>query len=470
MRTRRALFVMVLLALLVLATAIGNADSNPREPATETVSAAEVRALDSQYVWFCPGLPTTGRVPADQTLVTFSNTGDQPADVVVTLSPDEGKPTSSSFEVAPFTVVTRDRPSLGPPGGLTVETFGGAVVVEEGIDGANGIDISPCATRSAAEWQFAAGTTPRGIQQWLVVLNPYASDAKIDVTIRTNNGVRRPDQLQAFDVPRHSRRVIPIHDAAVREDRVAVEVNASTGRVVAAQTLVFTGDIGTPAVAQAIGAPGASDRWTFAAGSRIDGANTWIAIANVGDDETQVDVQALPEDNQPVTPVSINVAQDDVIWVQLGACGGNVTTCVPIPDGVRYALTVSADRETPIVAQVLERQDGAATSFGPRDPAPTWLFGLHRVSTERESTLAFFNPFAAEVRVDVTMIHDGVEERPEQLQGVVVPPGRRSTVGIAGRKSEGEWAIVVRASGPIGVERDMYGANDASRSVGVRVP
>jgi hypothetical protein len=469
-RTRRALFVMVLLAMLLIATAVGNADTNPREPATETVSAAEVRALDAQHIWFCPGLPPGRRVPADQTLVTFSNTSAQPADVVVTLSPDEGKPTTSTFEIAPFTVVTRDRPSLGPAGGLTVETFGGSAVVEEGIDGANGIDISPCATRSGTEWQFAAGTTPRGVQQWLVVLNPYASDAKIDVTIRTNNGVRRPDQLQAFDVPRHTRRVIPIHDAAVREDRVAVEVIARAGRVVAAQTLVFTSDIGTPAIAHAIGSPGASDRWTFAAGSRITGVSTWVAVANVGDDETQVDVQAMPEDNQPVTPASITVPQDDVVWVQLGRCGENVTNCVPIPDGVRYALTVSADRETPIVAQMLERQDGAATSFGPRDPAPTWLFGLHRVSTEQESTLAFFNPFAVEVTVDVTMIHDGVEERPEQLQGVVVAPGRRATVGVAGRKSEGEWAIVVRASGPIGVERDMYGAADASRSVGVRVP
>src|SRR5690606_37852076 len=134
-------------------------------------------------------------------------------------------------------------------------------------------------------------------------------------------------------------------------------------------------------------------------------------------------------------------------------------------------LTVSSDRETPIVAQVLERQLGAATSFGPREPASTWMFGIHRVNTERETTLAFYNPFATEARVDVTMIHDGVEERPENLQGVAVPPGRRFTVGVAGPSSApGEWAIIVRSSDPIGVERDMDGANDTSRSVGVRVP
>ena len=127
--------------------------------------------------------------------------------------------------------------------------------------------------------------------------NPYASDAKVDVTLRTSSGVRRPDALQGLDIARRSRDVIAIHDIAVRQDRVAVEVDAEVGSVVAAQTLVYTAAAGTPGVAT-VDRLAASPRPTGRSPGGVAPTRRrprCVAIANVGDDDAQVDVQATAE-------------------------------------------------------------------------------------------------------------------------------------------------------------------------------
>ena len=84
-------------------------------------------------VWFCPGLPPA--VPAAETRVTFANTGTAPADLAITVLADKGKPSHRNLTVAASSVVTQRRTDLGPAGALTIETFGGPVLVEEGVDG-----------------------------------------------------------------------------------------------------------------------------------------------------------------------------------------------------------------------------------------------------------------------------------------------------------------------------------------------
>ena len=120
----------------------------------------------------------------------------------------------------------------------------------------------PCATTAATDWYFAAGTTVRGVTQWLVLENPFAADARVDVTLRTDAGLQELPSLTGLDVPGRSRVVIPIHDEAVRRGRVSrSQVHATVGRVVASQTIaVHGGAAGAPGVATSIGAVEAGER------------------------------------------------------------------------------------------------------------------------------------------------------------------------------------------------------------------
>jgi hypothetical protein len=471
-KPRRALFVILIVVLLVVAVLVGNAKASKPVPAAQPVSASTLGGGD---VWFCPGLPPS--LPAGDGRVTFANTGSTPANIAITVLADNAPPTHQALTVAPNSVIATHRTDLGPAGALTMETFGGQVAIEEGLDGRSGLESTPCATRTATTWQFAAGTTPRGVQQWLVIDNPYASDAKVDVTLRTSDGVRRPESLQGMDVTRRSRVVVPIHDLAVRVDNVAVQVSARLGEVVAAQTLVYTAAAGSPGVATTIGATDGSDHWTFAEGANLSGTQSWVALANVGGADTQVTLQVLGEKNLQLRPTTVPLPQDGVVWVQLGKCAPKDNTCVNIPQGTRYGLDVRADQGMKIVAQELERLNdsaagsGATTSLGFTSTAASWVFARSHADVAQGSGLALLNSLAQNVTVNVALVRDGQVFRNKELQHLTIAGGRRSSLTIVqgDAKASPIAAVLVEASAPIVVERQMAGESDVSRSVGVVV-
>jgi hypothetical protein len=478
MRSRRLLFIVVIAALVAAALAAGRATNAPTSPAPSPSAAPGAAALGpSTTAWFCPGLPTA--LGHRSARVTFANVADATAEVVVTDLADKGAPTQVAFSVRPNSVVTKTRDQLGGPGSLTVESFGGRLLVEEGTTGSRALDLTPCATRTSAHWYFAAGTTPRGVQQWVVIENPYASDAKVDVTLRTSSGVRRPDALQGLDIARRSRVIIAVHDIAVRQDRVAVAIDTEVGSVVAAQSLVYTAAAGTPGVAISLGSPTAGTDWTFAGGLAQPSTNAWVAIANVGGADAQVDVQATGESTKrALAPTIVSVAEDDVAWVQLGHCAAAAGKgCIPIPDGERYSLDVQSEQSVSIVAQVLTRFDdapdlvGTVTSPGAVAPARSWAFALSRVNGERATTLSVFNPEADPAVVSIGLVHDGTVKRPRSLQRVTVPPGREITLTVVGgpRPSTIDAALTIDSTTPIFVERSIVVRDEAVRSVGVVV-
>lgn len=476
MRSRRASILVVLAALAGAAVLAGNGREPARPGALPVPAAASLLGPTAAAgTWFCPGLPPA--VPAADQWVTFTNFGSGRADVVVTARPDKrGEPGAgsgpgearSALTIGPRAVERRPRAELGAPGALTAEVFGGQVVVEEGVDATAGTDVSPCANQSATRWNFAAGTTRRGVEQWLVIDDPYATDAKVDIALRTADGLRRLGSLEGYDVPRRSRVVLALHDLAVLQDELAVEVVARSGRVVAAQTLVYTSQSAAPGIAHTIGGTATSPDWYFAEGANAPQSDGWVALANVGTIDTQVDVQAILESNQLALPASIAVAQDEVAWVRLGGCSsaGATAECVAVPPNARYSLEVHADHDVAIVAQVLLRATGSGargttTALGVAAPARRWLFGAG-LAGARATALAFMNPGATPARVGLSLVRGGRVERPGRLQGILVRPGRRVTVVVPNGTP-----IVVEADGRVVVERLASGPNGASRSVGI---
>jgi hypothetical protein len=234
-----------------------------------------------------------------------------------------------------------------------------------------------------------------------------------------------------------------------------------------------------PGIATTLGAPSSSGRWLFADGATANDATTRLAIANVGPSDAEVDVQILPENNQVAAAVTLSVAQDEVIWAQLGGCApaGGASNCVPAPANVPYAVDVHTEGGAVIVAQTLTRgaansaQAGAATSLGSPQPARSWVFARDRVDRERSTTLAILNPLAQPARVDVFVLHDGQVDRPGGLQGITVPPSHRASVRIVGgrRPSGAPRALIVDASAPVVVERSIVATGDVSRSLGIAV-
>src|SRR5436190_8663965 len=100
-------------------------------------------------------------------------------------------------------------------GPLVVEPFSSEIVVSAGLETGDALTAVPCASTAGTNWYFAAGTTVRGVSQWLVLEDPFAADARVDVTLRTETGLQLLPSLSGLDVPRRSRGVIPIQDEPV---------------------------------------------------------------------------------------------------------------------------------------------------------------------------------------------------------------------------------------------------------------
>jgi hypothetical protein len=461
-------FVVVLVAALAIGVLIGNRSSTSPSAAPPTALAADIGSPGVNTVWFCPGLPPA--VPAADTVVSFTNLDATSSAVAITILADNAKPVHTTVPVGGLSVVTKKRSTLGPPGALTIETFGTRVVVEEGVDGRTGLELASCATHTNTEWYFAAGTTLRGIQQWLMIEDPYAADAKVDVTIYTDDGARHPERVQSLDIARRSRVVIPIHDVAVLQGHVAVQVSARLGTVVASQAIVFSSAAGTPGVAYSVGAPAASDQWLFADGTATAATAAWVAVVNVGGSDTSLEIAAAASGKTVVPPANVDLAADDVVWVKLGRCAPTDTECLAVPDGVRYALSVKSEEHVAVVSQVLAHHgDGAdrrgvTASFGAVSAQKSWVFARSRVGGERSTQLSFSNDLAAPARVSVSLVHDGRTENPPKLQNVAVPGGQRVTVTVPVSDDAG---LLVEATSPVVVERSILGASDTSRSVGI---
>src|SRR5207248_1905154 len=148
---------------------------------------------------------------------------------------------------------------------------------------------------AASDWYFANGTTDKGAQQYLVLLDPFGDDAVVDVTFLTNDGVQEPDALQGLSVPRRSRITIAVHDEVPRQRDVAVHVHARTGRIVAERSQIFdgtasSGEVARKGIALSLGATAPSRAWYFPGATTDDGASASVAVANFGPRTTPVEV------------------------------------------------------------------------------------------------------------------------------------------------------------------------------------
>lgn len=471
MRHRRVALAVVLVAVVLVAIVARNASA--RRTASPVVTPASATRADDG-VWFCPGAPP--QYQHRNGVVTFANIGTSSATIAVTDLPDKGNAARISFAVGARSTITKTRDQLGPPGALTVETFGSRVVVEEGIEGVGAVDSASCAPSAASHAYFAAGTTVQGVQQWLVIDNPFASDAKVDVALQTDSGQRRPDVLQGLDIVGRSRYVVALDTLAVRMARVAVEVDARLGTVVATQTLVYSKTAGTPGVAMALGAPTANDTWAIAGGTTPPKSNVWLAIANVGSDDAQIDIEVHTSAKQPVVPPALTVPEGSVSWLQLGGCSTRApATCVRIPDGARYSIDVHSEQQVPVVVQLLGHLGDTRSTIGLVTPmaqpqsATEWDFARARVGDFRQTTLFVYNPGAASAIVNLGIVHNKVVESPPGQVRVAVGPGQTVPILVmqAGKRPVSDGAILLQSTQPVLATRVIAGGTDTAASTGV---
>jgi hypothetical protein len=268
----------VIVAVLVVGTGtafervLGN---RPLEPSAVPVAA------ESSGAWFCPH----GGGDGWRAWVVAANPGDREADVTLTTL-TRGKPQTEQDAVPPHTERYFEVPSEGMASATLLEYFGPPVVagmVTERPDG-EGLAAEPCADDAGRRWLVPEGTSVRGQSAHLVVVNPFAEEAVIDVLLVTEGETIRHGNLQGVVVEPYRAAAFELNRFALGEETLTADVRVGLGRVAVAGLGVGT-DQGLRSL---LGVTVPATSWVMPAAGDADPTRVTVEAASSSDVPFQV--------------------------------------------------------------------------------------------------------------------------------------------------------------------------------------
>jgi hypothetical protein len=474
-RVHRTPILVVVGVLLIAAIVFRNGDAAPAPQRAATVADDQgLPPTDARSAsWFCAAGASAPDAQGGAETVIVTNVADTDVSATVTVMPGgDGTPVSRTVRVAPHREVRIAVADVlqTPEPGVVVEVIGGQAAVAHELSTADDIATEPCARRAAPDWYFASGTTVRGSQQFLVLFNPFGDDAVVDVTVLTDTGVQEPDALQGVGVQHRSRVTIPIHDLVPRQELVALEVHARTGRVVAERTMIFDGT--TPesgparrGISLSLGATAPRREWDVPAGSVVDGGTTRLAVANFGDVSTNVEVDVLIGNDQTLTPLTASVPARGVVALDVSD---------RVPAGSQFAVRAYArtleSAQPPVVVEMFSwwppesASTSVATTLGSTLPARRWVVPLPDV--DADATISVINPGSSPLTAEVLAYGaDGSEPRSAPAAGV--DAGKFASFSLDELGLGGARTIVVQADRDVFVGLGLLGPAGGSSMAAV---
>ena len=198
----------------------------------------------------------------------------------------------------------------------------------------------------ARDWWFVAGSGQVGQRATLVLGNPAASPAVVDVTIWTESGVLPGAGTNDLGIPAGDTRAVSLDAVAAGAQRIGVSVTATVGQVGAAVGLREV-DGADPVGLSWVAASQPPTRVSYVPGVPASGDRT-LRLLNPGEDDALVALRALGEQGTftPLGLEAVDVPAGQVVDVDLSPVGEEA-----------FALEVSAS--VPVVSSVLVRQSPA---------------------------------------------------------------------------------------------------------------
>jgi hypothetical protein len=397
----RVLVVAMLAAAVIGTGVVAEGMSPPRD------RPVEIEA-ERSGAWFCPH----GGSQAWKGWVVMTNPGRAAVRVRLTTFGSDTDPESSTLTVGPGSQVYREVAADEEAASTEVEYFGGwlaaAAILSTGGD-APAIGAGRCVAAPHEQWFLPDGTTSQGQTAYAVVMNPFSTDAAVDIILRTEERVIRPGSLSPLVVSAGRSEAIRLGEFALqgpRERTVAVEVNLKLGRVVVGGL-----GFGERAVRVEAGLPILHPRWSIPAA----GAQEWMVPAfNPGQRQLTLSLVSQSGDAQELLP--------ELSEVPLGPEGVQ-TISVP---GAHNATVVTSLDGLPLAAagRVTATGEDAATVNGAARPYHRWMVLPTQPPGEEGGLVVLENPGVDPARVTIELIGEGRVARSPPVPGVHIPAGR----------------------------------------------
>jgi nuclear transport factor 2 (NTF2) superfamily protein len=289
--------------------------------------------------------------------------------------------------------------------------------------------------RPAQDWFLAEGTTAWGFEEYVLIQNPNAAPADVNVTFMKPDGTT---PQFGFAMAGYSRLTIPVN-SLVPESDVSTYVRAD--QPVVAERAMYWGNRTGGHVA--VGTNTASDEWFLAEGTTAWGFEEYVLIQNPNASPANVNVTFMKPDG---TTQQFGYAMTSNSRLTLHA-----NSLVP---GSDISTKVQADR--PVVAEramYWGNRTGGHATLGVTDGCATWFLPEGTTAWGFEEYLLIQNPgpFSANV------IFDFLKPGGDQIRyATSVGPDSRYTLNVAEVVPGSDVSTQVTADQPVIAERAMY--------------
>jgi Family of unknown function (DUF5719) len=288
--------------------------------------------------WFCPH----GGGEGWRAWITVANPSAEESEVRFTTWLGKAPQTAAEI-VPPGSHRTVEVPAGQMAAATVVEFLGspavaGMVVSRAEAEG-GGVAAEPCAEQAAKRWHVPEASTLRGESAQVVLHNPFAVDAVVDVSLVAADRTIRPGQLKGIVLAPGQVRSVDLGRFALGEPALAAVVSAPLGRVATAGLTTSPG--GVRAI---LGVAEPSRRWILPGGG--DGSGALLVTA--------------PEDVPVPFHARVQTAELESALIDLEEIPGG--TIGLFEEEVRDAgIVVEADGPAPLLA---------ARRLAPAVPAP----------------------------------------------------------------------------------------------------
>jgi hypothetical protein len=418
----------------------------------------EARA--SSGAWFCPH----GGGAGWQAALEIANPGASSVEVRVTSFGPEDASAPEVFYLDPGSVTRVVVPATDRGSSSMVEYFGGWVgagwVTQAGGE-ESGVAAEPCTDKAGGLFYLPDGTTARGQQGYVVVMNPFGAEAVFTLSLQTGNEkpVTTSDLSDYVLKPRHS---VAFHiNHVALEDTVAVVLTTTLGRVSAASLGIA--DAGGIRSVEGIATP--SPRWILPGGQDTDTAA--VAVMNTSEDRALVSATLYTDDAEQTAAGAQNQEID----------GGRASTFSVITSSPS-AIDLRADFGEGSGGVVAVRRtfgingDQGATA-GAASPAKSWVVLPAVADPPYDVGLLISNPGSVDAVVNISLLGEQgvVLDTPPVPKFVTVPPHR--TVLVPTDFTNGsplDAMYVVAAQGAVVPVVAGYSSAGASYAVSAGIP
>jgi Family of unknown function (DUF5719) len=292
--------------------------------------------------WFCPH----GGGEGWRAWITVANPSAEESEVRLTTWLGRASQTAAEI-VPPGSHRTVEVPA-GQIAAATVVEFLGSpaaagMVVSRAEGEGGGVAAEPCAAQAAKRWYVPEASTLRGESAQIVLHNPFAVDAVVDVSLVAADRTIRPGKLRGIVLAPGQVRSVDLGRFALGEPALAAVVAAPLGRVATAGLTTSSG--GVRAI---LGVAEPSPRWILPGGG--DGSGSLVVAA--------------PDDSPVPFHARVQTAELESALIDLEEIPGG--TVEAFEEEVRDAgIVVEADGPAPLLAA---RRLAAAVPAPPEPP------------------------------------------------------------------------------------------------------